>query len=196
MNVLGHLILRLICLGPAFNLAGAPTFPPPLREGWDGLDVAFRLNTPSPKRPVYANAQKLVARPVEFSLPMCHATNGDFSNRSRDKTCEGPASFRGQLASPLKSAGGEEKANRNTCQIRNRYNPLTTKHITFSNRNKNHVSAKSPTFKSSAARFPVAPGTSPSCPCTRLRTAHPTRRKPPAPILRSHKSSPAAAWCC
>jgi hypothetical protein len=36
---------------------------------------------------------------------------------------------------------GEEKANRNTCQIRNLRIPITTKDITFSNRNKNTVSA-------------------------------------------------------
>src|SRR4029077_9512961 len=123
-------------------------------------------------RRVNAIAPKLVSRPVEFCLPLCHATNGEFSNDACDETCGGPASFRGQLASPLKSAGSEQKAslncrsekhripsdhrepkelssglnatprtqrweqgeekalaaaaaNRNTCQFRNRPNPLT-----------------------------------------------------------------------
>ena len=182
------------------------------------------------------------------------------------------------------SPGGEDKANRNTCQFRNRYNPLTAKDITFSKRNtilcfRNHrrccrqqsvsedrttacagffaqsapcavrtplrtppcgvdvrtwvwgsratnhdsrftthgsrvtthnsrftnhdprrgtssAQNKKTNLKFSAARFPVAPGISPSCPCTKPRTAHPTRRKPLEPIPRSHKSWPAAAWCC
>jgi hypothetical protein len=33
---------------------------------------------------------------------------------------------------------GEEKANRNTSEIRNRCNSFKTQNITFSNRNKNH----------------------------------------------------------
>ena len=47
---------------------------------------------------------------------------------------------------PSNLRGGEAKvlaavaANRNTCQFRNRRNPLTTKHITFSNRNTNRAS--------------------------------------------------------
>jgi len=255
------------------------------------LTLPFRQIPLPPKRPVYpscanasagrpsyathtlrragAIARKLVSRPVEFCLPPCHARHGEFSNDARRKCCRRPVS----RALGYNSPGGEEKANRNTCQFRNRYNPLTTYDITFSNRNtilcfRNHrrccrqqsvsedrttacagffaqsapcavdactwvwgsratnhdsrftthgsrvtthnsrftshnprrgtssAQNEKTTLRSSAARFPVAPGISPSCPCTRPRTAHPTRRKPPEPIPRSHKSSPAAAWCC
>jgi hypothetical protein len=47
------------------------------------------------------------------------------------------------------SPTGEEKANRNTCQFKNRPNSLTTKDITFSNRNKKHVKE----FKHQAKKF-------------------------------------------
>ena len=36
---------------------------------------------------MYAIVQKLVSRPVEFCLPLCHATNGDFSYDAREKSC-------------------------------------------------------------------------------------------------------------
>jgi hypothetical protein len=75
------------------------------------------------------------ASSIALSVSPCHATNGEISNDARVETCGGPASFRGQFASPLKSAGSEEKANRNTCQIRNPCISLTAKDITISNRN-------------------------------------------------------------
>jgi hypothetical protein len=64
INPLGQLILQLTCLGPAFDLAGAALFASFAKGA--GFDVALRPNTPPPKRPVYAIAPKLVARPVEF----------------------------------------------------------------------------------------------------------------------------------
>jgi len=53
------------------------------KSRWEAVDPAFPPDTPSPKRPLYAITQKLVPRPVEFCLPLCHATNGEFSDDAR-----------------------------------------------------------------------------------------------------------------
>src|ERR1700731_4644516 len=90
---------------------------------------------------------------------------------------KGNTGSRPSLQPPVSSVQPPEP-NRHKPEIRNRYNPLATNDITFSNRNKKHVSAKSRTPKFSAARFPAAPDTFPSCPCTTPRTAHPTRKTP------------------
>ena len=69
---------------------------------------------------MYAIAQKLVSRPVEFPLPLCHATNGEFSNDARNKLCRQPVRLAGE-----EKALAAVAANRNTPEIRNRANPLT-----------------------------------------------------------------------
>jgi hypothetical protein len=122
MNPLGQLILQLTCLGPAFDLAGAPWFgcahhrsfcPPRRTKGGKLLTLPldpfplcsldscrvplFRFwKDPNSNwlpplqfsiftfhtafgRPLYPKTEKLVPRPVEFCLPLCHATNGEFS---------------------------------------------------------------------------------------------------------------------
>jgi hypothetical protein len=109
------------------------------------FDVAFSPNTTPPERPVYAITQKLVSRPVEFFLLLCHATNGDFSNDARDKSCGQPVLLT-----------GEEKANRNTPEFRNRPKPLKTQEFTFSNRNKKHVSVSLPVRASRIAGHGLA----------------------------------------
>jgi hypothetical protein len=53
---------------------------------------------------------------------------------------------------------GEEKANRNTCQFRNPRISITTKDITFSNRNKKPVSGNAPqAFANWHRRLPARP---------------------------------------
>jgi len=47
----------------------------------------------------------------------------------------------GAEATRLRIEGSEEKSNRNTAEIRNPYNLHKTQDITFSNRNKKHLSA-------------------------------------------------------
>ena len=56
---------------------------PTLRKRWEVFDVALGPDTPPPKRPLSAITQKLVSRPVEFFLPLCHATNGETPNDAR-----------------------------------------------------------------------------------------------------------------
>jgi hypothetical protein len=152
---LGHLILWLICFGFAsgsgFEFTGAALFAP-LAKG-AGFDVAFPSNATPPKRPVYPPTHTLrrAGPPTlrrrfggQARLPenWSHGQS-NFASRCAMLRMEKFQMTRvtrpvgdllhsgGQLASPLKSAGSEQKANRNTCQFRNRCNTLTTNDVTF-----------------------------------------------------------------
>ena len=101
------------------------------------MTLPFRQTPRHQKRPVCAITQNLVSWPGEFCLPLCHATYEGFSNDAHDM------SYRHQAGEVTKrdSPTGEQKANRNTCQFRNPRISITTKDITFSNRNTKPVSA-------------------------------------------------------
>src|SRR4029077_2700655 len=72
---------------------------------------------------------KRVSRPVEFCLPLCHATNREFSNDAREKSCWQPAHYTGEEKPARRTPGGAlaaVAANRNTCQFKNSRNALKT----------------------------------------------------------------------
>ena len=121
---------------------------------WKAFVVAFPPSTSSPKKPVYAITPKLVSRPVEFRLPLCHATYGVFSNDAHNMSCRQQAEEVTKRDSPT----GEEKANRNTSQFRNPYISFTEKDITFTNRNTKPVSANDGCHVSGLAQSDAAEG--------------------------------------